>query len=72
MTDGKSPWRNLIRFQDETGKEHFGDVSTVNVEQLLESDVPTLLGKSLRELERTGETCKVKKVSDITETRHLD
>ena len=63
MTDGKTPWRNLIRFEDGNGKEHFGDTPTVDVIQLLGSDVPTLLGDSLRQLERTGETCKVKKVS---------
>lgn len=70
MTDGKSPWRNLIRFEDGTGKEHFGDAPAVDIDQLLGTEVPTLHGESLKDLERTGKSCKVEKVCSSSDARH--
>ncbi|VUC25020.1 unnamed protein product [Clonostachys rosea] len=61
MTSPLSTWRNLIRFQDQLSKEHYGDAETIDPDRLIGSRVPTFKGP-LNDLHATGGSAIVQKL----------
>ncbi|CAH0056349.1 unnamed protein product [Clonostachys solani] len=61
MESPTSTWRNLIRFQDQLSKEHYGDADTTDLDKLIGSRVPTFEGP-FNNLHPTGSSAVVHKL----------